>query len=130
MTEKKFQLFGAWGLVIIWSRPGGIGAWILEFSLVFSAFSAASAVNGFSPVLITNPKSSPGVDPADGAGRTGDPASSTFQTPLVGEGNVIFPQNVAFRRANVQTRLQVATPALFFLQGDMDFPVYVKFIKG
>ena len=84
----------------------------------------------FSPVLITNPKSSPGVDPADGARGAGDPASSTLQASLVGEGNVIFPQNVAFRRANIQTRLQVATPTLFFIHRDMDFPVYIKLIEG
>ena len=60
----------------------------------------------------------------------GDPAAPAFQASLVGEGHVIFPQNITFCRTGIQTWFPVATPALLFLQRDMDLPVNIKFIEG
>jgi hypothetical protein len=81
-------------------------------------------------VLITNPKTPPGVYPADGPLGAGDPAAPAFQAPLVGKGHVIFPEDIAFCRAGIETGFPVAAPAFLFLQGDMDLPVDIKFIEG
>jgi hypothetical protein len=84
----------------------------------------------FSAVLIANPESSPGIDPADGSPGAGDSAAAAFQAALVGEGHVIFPHYIAFRRASVETGLQITTLALRLLQGDVDLPIDIKFIEG
>jgi hypothetical protein len=84
----------------------------------------------FSTVLITDPKTPSRVDPMDGILGAGNPATAAFQAPLVGKGHVIFPQDIAFCRASIQTGRQIAPLALRFLQGDVDFPVDIKFIQG